>query len=41
MDEEFHVNSDDYALDHNIFGRPLVGGQPEFDEKLVAGSELF
>ena len=40
MDEDFHVNSDDYALEHNIFGRPLGGGKPEIDEKLVAGSEF-
>ncbi|PAD66657.1 hypothetical protein CHH83_22940 [Bacillus sp. 7586-K] len=40
MDEDFHVNSDDYAFEHNIFGRPLGGGKPEIDEKLVAGSEF-
>jgi len=40
MDEDFHVNSDDYAFEHNIFGRPLGGGKPEFDEKVVAGSEF-
>ncbi|WP_174880497.1 hypothetical protein [Metabacillus niabensis] len=40
MDEDFHVNSDDYALEHNIFGRPLGGGKPEIDDKLVAGSEF-
>ncbi|MFC5613746.1 LXG domain-containing protein [Metabacillus niabensis] len=40
MDEDFHVNSDDYALEHNIFGRPLGGGKPEIDDKLVAGAEF-
>lgn len=33
--------SENYVNDeHNIFGRPLGGGKPEFDEKLVAGSEF-
>lgn len=33
--------SENYVNDeHNIFGRPLGGGKPEIDEKLVAGSEF-
>ncbi|CAM4081753.1 hypothetical protein BAMA_16570 [Bacillus manliponensis] len=35
IDKDFHVETDAYEMEHNIFGRPVGGGKPTLDPYLV------